>query len=1312
MSPDPIEFSSAGTESAFYAPYEWCLNPIVPLSQLLKRCSEELEHLASVGEAWQARECRINVYLMTCAVSCTTDDYLSPGFPSLAPLTNRFPKMQRIVRLVESALHGAHSVRNRMLDNRVHRWKLLWDRCVELACEVLVRQAEADTVIVRELSKHLRECASATLPEALLQAQTQLPSGFRAQDLSHYDVLRLTEEFMDTRKSGSQPVDIIGARTAGSYFAPLAAVRLAIAGWPSVSWTSVRPKSGLSAWEAQKLRAIGRGTGSVVIVDDHPDTGKTIGLMLTLLRRFGIAQERVTIMVPRHPAQKNPAVLSGGSGVEVVTEPWERAHKSEYLNSGAHSLLSDYLSRQGWSDIRVEEEPETTLLNQRLSESCGDGFYVRLKKVFFLSGRVGQNRVHCRVIGKSVGWGWLGYHAYIAGTRLEGSVPSVLGLREGILFSEWLGGVGTDVLASRCEPTISEVAQYVARRAELLRIDEDPCFEGWKYGLTGWYALIRTLRAPYGPYLSRFKVPALQRALRKYVPRSPAFIDARMRPEEWIRTAQGVRKVDYEHHGFGNPALNVVDPAYDLAAAVFDLGLDKEAETELIREYQELRSDPDVRDRLILLKLVCGRVAQEAAAYKLTHTSSHEERQVAERSRIAARDFLVYQMNQFFADRLPAPWPARWSEHMVFLDLDGVFDRDRFYFPHTTPTGMLALRRLQAGGYSVVLNSGRSMQHIRNYCSSYSLCGGIAEYGCSFFDAFANKEHSLVPEQARKQIDQFRTAVSTKEGLFNDPTYAYAVRIYRMQGSKTVGLAADEISALLKDFDQLSFLTTSEDTYILPRGASKAVGVTALKNHLKDRVKLSAAVGNSKDDFPMFGLVDRAYFLPNGSRRLRRTAVGTKIHVINKHFQVGLLEAANDLLHYVPESQIARAPRSLRCYPIASHVIEEVLLACERPWWRQLWAAVAWRNLLGHNIVESDPNQEAKGAAIPITQREQGVRAAVAPNAIEELKEIWQRFPVPSPMQSYAWAHSCAEVFTQGELKLLTVGNPVTGVAAFFRRDGRAALSPLGAELYEPSDCSLNSPASAPALAEAIVQLNSPLVLGDVFADSPMLSALQEACRWRRLMIVRPRRGHPYLPLDKSWLEPESHLNSGRRSDLRRARRNAEKLGTLRCEIVIPTLDELPSLLEQAFQVEAANWKGAQGSALATDPLVGGFYWRYAAAACELGQLRLGFLRLGGRAVAMQIAVEHAGRFWLLKMGFNQEVTRCAPGQLLMIESLRFAAGRKCEVYEILGTSEPWNQIWTQLVHPAVSVRIYRAGVRGAVDAAFDFCRARLSRKS
>jgi hydroxymethylpyrimidine pyrophosphatase-like HAD family hydrolase/adenine/guanine phosphoribosyltransferase-like PRPP-binding protein len=932
------------SESVFYSAHAWCLNPLSQVAQLLGHCQEELHLLGSVSEPWQRQECRINLYLLTCAVSSTVADYLGPSIPSFAPLANRFPQARKGVAYLEFLVHSAYSARNRMQSGHVFLWMQHWRRCVDLACDILVRESTPADSLVEELASYLQRCKETSLPPRLLSSRAQLPSGFRAQDLSHYDVVSLADEFARAKPTAQQSVAIVGARTAGAYFAPLIAAQLRCAGWPKVSWTSVRPKSGTSPWEAQELRAIAQDSSRVVIVDDHPDTGHTMRLMVDLLGRFQIARERITILVPSHPAQKDSSVLSGGSDVEVVTEPWERSHKLQFLQGRAQSLLEEHFSREGWEEIHFEEDSRTSALNERLAKSCGDGFYARLKKVFSVSGRCSGQPVHRYVVAKSTGWGWFGYHGYLAGTRLKGFVPSVLMHRDGVLFSEWIASPDPAALRAPCIPTATEVANYVARRAELLAIEEDPCFEGWRYGSTGWYALLRTLRAPFGPFFSRFKIPVIWRSLRKYVPRYPAFIDARMKPEEWIRTSDGIRKVDYEHHGFGNPALNVADPAHDLATAVFSLGLTKEEETELVRQYGILRKDPDLKDRLILHKLICGRVAEEAARYKFAHADSEDVRRLSERNRISARDFLVRQMNQFFADRFPASEPAQWSDKVCFLDLDGVFDKDRFYFPHTTPAGMLALRKLQAAGFSVVVNSGRSVQHIRNYTSSYSLAGGLGEYGCVFVDGVQNTEHSLVPEPAQEQLERFRRFVSTSRGIFSDPTYLYAVRIYRVQDNKYLGLTAEELNKLLEGFDQLTFLTTSADSYIIPKEAGKGWGVTAVKEHLNQRLSLTAAVGDSRFDVPMLKLVDRAYFLSNGSSKLRGIDLGKNVTITRRHFQTGLLEAAEDLLRQETKTH-AKAPLAVpACYPDSSHIIEEVLLASERPGWRQMWSLLSRRS--------------------------------------------------------------------------------------------------------------------------------------------------------------------------------------------------------------------------------------------------------------------------------------------------------------------------------------------------------------------------------
>ena len=97
----------------------------------------------------------------------------------------------------------------------------------------------------------------------------------------------------------------------------------------------------------------------------------------------------------------------------------------------------------------------------------------------------------------------------------------------------------------------------------------------------------------------------------------------------------------------------------------------------------------------------------------------------------------------------------------------------------------------------------------------------------------------------------------------------------------------------------------------------------------------------------------------------------------------------------------------------------------------------------------------------------------------------------------------------------------------------------------------------------------------------------------------------------------------------------------------------------------------------------------------------------------MQLAVECAGRFWLLKIGYDQEFQRCSPGILLIRETVRYAAARGLRGYEFLGIVEPWTEAWTDEVRPCVSVRAYPARWAGvaalAVDLA-DYARRRLGR--
>lgn len=317
-------------------------------------------------------------------------------------------------------------------------------------------------------------------------------------------------------------------------------------------------------------------------------------------------------------------------------------------------------------------------------------------------------------------------------------------------------------------------------------------------------------------------------------------------------------------------------------------------------------------------------------------------------------------------------------------------------------------------------------------------------------------------------------------------------------------------------------------------------------------------------------------------------------------------------------------------------------------------------------------------------------------SGLDQLANSWDQLAAGSgsPMQQYAWGSACAETLSRpSELHLVVVGplqRPVA-IAPLIRRQGELPrLELLGLrELHEPMDFVYREAADVAMLAEAVAQVGLPLFLERVPAESLTVSAVKHVYGGSGVVICRPAPGWPSLVLDRRWAQSEPPIEAGRRSDLRRARRHAERIGQVTCEAVSPAPTELDRLLDEVFRVEAASWKGRRGTALASDPVRGAFYRRYAVAACRAGVLRLCFLRVGDRVAAVQFAIESDERFSLLKIGYDEAFARCSPGMLLMEETIRDAAKRGLRSYEFLGTAEPWTRVWTGRVRPCVSVRAY-----------------------
>jgi CelD/BcsL family acetyltransferase involved in cellulose biosynthesis len=323
-------------------------------------------------------------------------------------------------------------------------------------------------------------------------------------------------------------------------------------------------------------------------------------------------------------------------------------------------------------------------------------------------------------------------------------------------------------------------------------------------------------------------------------------------------------------------------------------------------------------------------------------------------------------------------------------------------------------------------------------------------------------------------------------------------------------------------------------------------------------------------------------------------------------------------------------------------------------------------------------------------------------DSLDRLADCWNSLSAKfnSPIQDFSWSQVCAtSICANDKLRIVVsnLGEQAVAIAPLMQPTG--ILSPLKmlgvGSLYEPMDFLYADLPALNSLAQALKKLGHAIDLERVPIDSPVIAALQQAYQGAGLVHISPNGFCPYIPLCAAWTEPEQQFNSGRRSDFRRAQKHAQKLGEVTYEILSPTPAEVESLLAEAYQVESKSWKGKVGSALAIDQTIGNFYRQYTLKASQQGILRLCFLRINGQAIAMQIAVEYDSRFWLLKVGYDQDFARCSAGNLLMLHTVKYAAESGFKSYEFLGGEESWTKVWTELVRSSVKVRIYPASISG-----------------
>jgi CelD/BcsL family acetyltransferase involved in cellulose biosynthesis len=322
--------------------------------------------------------------------------------------------------------------------------------------------------------------------------------------------------------------------------------------------------------------------------------------------------------------------------------------------------------------------------------------------------------------------------------------------------------------------------------------------------------------------------------------------------------------------------------------------------------------------------------------------------------------------------------------------------------------------------------------------------------------------------------------------------------------------------------------------------------------------------------------------------------------------------------------------------------------------------------------------------------------------SIDAVADEWERLAEATdagPFVRPGWFQAWARAFADGD----------TPVALCLRRDsklaavlclirGRGALrSPTNwhTPAYGPVACDGDA---ARALADAVVE-GAPSVLDVSFLDpaDPFAEAILDGARdSRRRVIGRPVLRSPYVALDGDFASFEATLDSKFKREAKRRRRKLGEEG----EVTVAFEDgraDLMRLLDEGFAIERSGWKAERGTAIAQSAETDGFYREVATWAAERGWLRLGFLRLDGRAIAFSYSLVLSGTVYVVKVGFDSELRRYAPGTILTREAIERAYSQGLSCYDFLGAEDRYKLDWTNDVHERVRVQAFGRTGRGIV---------------
>jgi CelD/BcsL family acetyltransferase involved in cellulose biosynthesis len=167
--------------------------------------------------------------------------------------------------------------------------------------------------------------------------------------------------------------------------------------------------------------------------------------------------------------------------------------------------------------------------------------------------------------------------------------------------------------------------------------------------------------------------------------------------------------------------------------------------------------------------------------------------------------------------------------------------------------------------------------------------------------------------------------------------------------------------------------------------------------------------------------------------------------------------------------------------------------------------------------------------------------------------------------------------------------------------------------------------------------------------DGPFWDTLAAGCGERLRVLKRWERA-ALLPSGDFEAWYEANFERKRRKEYRRLRARLSEAGRLESLALAPGADA-GGWADELFALEAAGWKGARGSAVASDRKTAAVLRSALVELAESGALRFWKLALDGKPIAMMFAMVDGPQAWLGKIAYDEAFAKFSPGVLLVLDA-------------------------------------------------------------